>query len=244
MVEITRKQREVQERESRILAVARPLVVTEGYHGLSMDKVAEAIEYSKGTIYNHFGCKEEIILALAIETMRIRTDMFQRAIAFNGRPRERMQAIGVAAELFARLYSDHFGVELLIRLASIWEKTSQERRVQFHAAETRCLTAVTGIAQDAISRQDLVLPVGLSAEEMVFGLWSLTFGAYSMIATNSNLRQLGIENPFEAVREHCSRLLDGYAWQPLSSEWDYPAVIAKIGQEIFLKEWESVFAVN
>ncbi|MCA9258394.1 MAG: helix-turn-helix transcriptional regulator, partial [Planctomycetales bacterium] len=79
MKTLTRKQRELQEREARILEVSREVVVREGYHGLSMDRVAEALEYSKGTIYNHFSCKEDIILALAVQTTEKRTELFERA---------------------------------------------------------------------------------------------------------------------------------------------------------------------
>ena len=71
MQTLTPKKREILERESRILEVARPMVVREGYHGLNMDRIAEEVRYSKGTIYNHFSCKEEIIIAAngnAIET--------------------------------------------------------------------------------------------------------------------------------------------------------------------------------
>ena len=54
MVELTRKQREMERRTSEILRVARPILITEGVQGLSMDRVASQMEYAKGTIYNHF----------------------------------------------------------------------------------------------------------------------------------------------------------------------------------------------
>ena len=41
---LTRKQRELIERENRILEVSRPMVIREGYHGLNMDRIAEALE--------------------------------------------------------------------------------------------------------------------------------------------------------------------------------------------------------
>ena len=104
MVVLSRKQREIKERELRILEVSRPMVITQGYHGLSMDRIAETLEYSKGTIYNHFSCKEEIIIALAVETMEQRFSLFERASSFNGQPRERLTAVGIAAEYFVKLF--------------------------------------------------------------------------------------------------------------------------------------------
>src|SRR5580692_12527778 len=108
---LTRKQREVQGREGRILEVARSMIVHDGYHGLSMDRIAEALEYSKGTIYQHFSCKEDILMALVNQAVECRLDLFRRAAAMRGRTRERMTAIGAAAELFFELYPHHFHIE-------------------------------------------------------------------------------------------------------------------------------------
>ena len=95
----------MQDREQRILELARVMIVREGYHGLSMDRIAEEMEYSKGTIYQHFSCKEDILMALVNQTMERRLDLFQRAAAYPGRSRERITAIGAAAELFFELLS-------------------------------------------------------------------------------------------------------------------------------------------
>ncbi len=236
MVNLTRKEREYLYREQRILEIAGPVIVQEGYHALNMNRIAEQLEYSKGTVYNHFPCKEEIILALAIQTLEQRTDMFQRAAKFVGRSRERMQAIGVACELFSRLYPEHFVVEQLVRIPSIWDKTSQQRQQELYRSETCCLTLVSGIAHEAILAGDLNLPEKLTPEELIFGLWSMTFGAYSMLATNNNLPALGIRNGYIAVRSHLRHMLDGYLWKPLDSEHDYDQVVKKVLERHFPQE--------
>ena len=55
----------------------------------------------KGPIYQHFSTKEDLVTALASQTMERRTALFARAAKFVGRPRERFMAIGVADELLA-----------------------------------------------------------------------------------------------------------------------------------------------
>lgn len=236
MAELTRKQRQLAIREQTILQVARPMVLKEGYHGLSMDRIAEEIEYSKGTIYNHFPCKEEIILALAIETVASRIEFFERAAAVGGSSRQRMQVVGVAAEIFARLYPENFMIENMIRTPSIWDKTSSQRRNQLENSENRCISIVAGIARDGVASGDLTLPEGMNAEEFVFGLWSLCFGAYSLIATHDNLGRLGIERTFETVAVHTSHLVDGYGWRPMSYEFDYQTVIQRALTETYPEE--------
>ena len=93
------------------------MIVQDGYHGLSMDRIAEALEYSKGTIYQHFSCKEEILMALVNQTMERRLELFRRAAAFRGRSRERITAVGAACELFFQLYPDHIHIEHTIRIS-------------------------------------------------------------------------------------------------------------------------------
>ncbi len=232
-----RKERDRLQREARILEVSRGMLVEDGYHGLNMDRIASQLEYAKGTIYNHFSCKEEIIIALAIETAQRRAEMFHRAASFSGMPRERALAIGVAAELFVRLYPDHFGVEQIIRSGSIREKTSQRRRDIMRGCETRCMSTVAGIVRDGIAQGHLRLPEGTNPEEMVFGLWSMSFGAFAIISTSDPLVELGIQDPFATVQRNCNLLLDGYGWQPLSSEYDYDAATERIEEEVFADEF-------
>jgi hypothetical protein len=132
-------------------------------------------------------------------------------------------------------------VEQLVRIPSIWDKTSNARQQQLYRGETCCLTLVAGIVHEAIGARDMQLPDGLTPEELVFGLWSMTFGAYSMLATNGNLPALGIVNGYEAVRSHLRRMLDGYGWRPLDKDHDYDAVVQKIMTEHFANEVAQVF---
>ena len=233
----SRKQREIQEREALILDWARPRIAAEGYLQFHMGDVAEAMEYSRGTIYKHFPHKEEIILALAIQTMQERVDLFRKAATFQGLTRERIHAVGMACEIFYRLHPEHFGFEQLIRSRSIWDKTTAERRLQLRGCESHCMGVVSGVVRDAIAQGDLSLPEGTEPEHVVFGLWGMTFGTYSIMAgEGDSLQQVGIEDPYQTLRENQARLLDGYGWRPLSHEHDYPAVIARIQSEVFADE--------
>lgn len=233
MATLSPKKREILERENRILEVARPIVVREGYNGLNMDRIADSVSYSKGTIYNHFSCKEEIIIALAIQTATKRTELFQRAAQFKGCPRFRITAIGEAAEQFVRQYPDYFQLEQILQLDSVREKTSEKRQSVIRGCEMQCMATVSGIVRDAIAAEHLELPTGYSPEELVFGLWSLTSGAYALIISAQSLQQMGLNDPYETVRSHTTALLDGHGWAPHSSEFDTKKLLKKIRKEVF-----------
>ena len=68
------KERQEREREAvgrAILDAARDLFVAEGYHNVSIRKIAERIEYSPAAIYSYFPSKDDIFYALAEEGFRM-----------------------------------------------------------------------------------------------------------------------------------------------------------------------------
>ena len=236
MVTLTRKEREKVEREAKILHLAAKMLDEFGYLGLSMDRIAAEMDYSKGTIYQHFRNKEEIILALALEAQEKRLSMFQTASEQPGTPRERIASVGAAAEKFVERYPHFFAVEQIVRANSIWEKTSEERRQLMQTCERNCLQIVGGIVRDAIAHGDLQLPQGRSAEDIVFGVWAMSFGAYTIITSSESLSENGIQDPLAALRLGLNRLLDGHQWRPLSAEVDYSSIMDRVKHEVFKDE--------
>ena len=233
MATVTHKQRDFLERDKRILHVARQIFRRRGYLGLNMDRVAREMQYAKGTIYLHFANKEEILLAMAIETLDKRTAMFERAVCFNGCARERMAAVGCAAELFVKWYPDHFELEKVLSSNSIIEKTCDKLQQQKVAAELKCIALVGGVVREAIAQGDLALPDHVTPDQIVFGLWSSTFGGYSILESAETIRQMGIADGFQMVRDSNNRLLDGYGWKPLSTEFDFNETFAVAADQLF-----------
>ncbi len=233
MASVTKKQREILNRQQQILQVARDLFRSVGYLGLNMDRIASKMGVAKGTIYQHYKNKEEVILALAVETLEKRIAMFERAVVFRGSPRERMAAVGSAAELFVMNFPDHFELEKVLSCSSIIEKTSPKLQIAKTGAEMKCISLVAGIVRDAIASGDLTLSEGMSPDQIVFGLWSVTYGGYSIMECDETLNQMGIGNGFQMVRDINNKLLDGFQWKPLSSEHDYDEVYERVRSEIF-----------
>ncbi len=59
-----RRQRERELRYQTILAAAEKLFASEGYHGASMERLAEMAEVSVGTVYFYFKNKEDLLVHL------------------------------------------------------------------------------------------------------------------------------------------------------------------------------------
>ena len=231
----TRKQREVQERELLFLQTARKMLIEQGYAGLSMDQLAEATEYSKGTIYQHFSTKEDLVTALAIETMERRVELFLRAEQFVGRSRERMLAIGVADEIFGRLETHHYRSEFIIKLANLQDRASPERRAALEKLESNCFGCVVRIVQSGIDSGEL--PKDVNVRDVVYGVFTMALGTH-MTSLNycSMMNEFQIHDPVKLMISNIQMLLDGFGWRPFFNEWDYSVSAQRVCSEVFSHE--------
>lgn len=243
MPKLTRKQREVAQRENLFLDIARRLLLDHGYHGLTMARVAEIAEYSKGTIYLHFSCKEEMIIALVTRGMERRLEMMERAAAFVGRPRERLVALGEAIEFFSRLYPDDMRIFFISNTETIAQKVSEDTLMNMRRCSSRTFALVGGIVRDAVARGDLALSPGTSPEQVAFAMRALVDGAHAATWSWMPPREMGIDNPLGLTKDACLILCDGYGWRPLSEEWDYEDTRRRVWEQVFPAEAQRA-AVN
>ncbi|GAB4347206.1 MAG: TetR/AcrR family transcriptional regulator [Gammaproteobacteria bacterium] len=235
---IRRKQREIREREERILEVASQMLGEAGYLGVTMDRIAEAIEYSKGTVYQHFRNKEEMLLALVKRRKQALVEMFQRAAAFPGSTRDRMTAIGEAYVLFTRLYPVEFANLPTLFSPSICDKASPETRQEMLAQDQQCIGTVARVVEEAVARGELDLLETLSPVELVFGLWSMMYGSLTLIQTAIPFSEIGIPDPHRSLARNLQAYLDGVGWRPLCSEFDCDQIRERVRREIFSAELE------
>jgi AcrR family transcriptional regulator len=229
---LSRKDRERKNREELFLDTAGEMLLKEGYLGLNLDRLAYKVEYSKGTLYQHFKTKEDLILAIAARSLAQRHELFTRAATLTGRPRERISAITIADLVFVHVHPQHFQIEQLMRQASLWEKTSDERRKQFGLNTEGCVGTVSRIVNDAISQGDLKLS-SMNLTEAILGLRALSLGSHLLAQQPQLMKEIGIEKPARALVLQQMAYLDGLGWKPLSTEWDYKATYDRIFKDIF-----------
>lgn len=227
-----RKERERAAREELILDHAQRLLLRDGFQNLNLDTLAEAVEYSKGTLYLHFKTKEDLALAVATRALKERADFFERASKFEGRSRERVRAIGFACCHFAKVYPDYFSVELMLKSHSFWEKADAARQHELGMQGGRCFRVVHGLVNAGLQSGDL--PAGkMSSEQIVFAIASMATGSHIMTRNTHAALQAGIEDPLKALCQNVNVVLDGLSWKPLTHEWDYDAIDRRIKKEIF-----------
>lgn len=223
------KQREILERHELFLEVGRAQLLEEGYEGLTIARIADATGFSKGTVYQRFGCKEELIVELGMRYREKLHSALERASEFPGRPRERMVALGEAVEYYYRQYPDEMRVLGIIDAENILEKVPEEQRSQMDELDGRIFDLMVDIVEDAIAQGDLVLAPDVTPQTLSLAIWALQDGYLVATRGSAPLDRVGITDPLkdEIVRSG-HYLADGYGWRPLYGEWDYEETSRRI----------------
>ncbi len=241
MVFVSPKQQKLIDRDALILEVAREMLLERGYFGLTMDRLAQASNCPKGTMYQRFGCKEDIILALALQSLEGRSAMVVRAAAFDGKTRERVLALGEAVALFERLHPDESRI-LHTATGPIREKASIRRVVALREEEHAAVGMLRTLLQEAVIKGELLLDrEGATIEEMTFAIWALVEGSLTLIESGVPNNTLGIEDPFTRMFRAFNVLADGYGWHPLFHERDWEEMLADVRRTIFPEEAQIVY---
>lgn len=200
-----------------------------------MERLAAGTNYSKGTVYQHFSSKEDVLAALCLESGRLRHALLERAALFKGRGRERALAAAKADYIVYRLHPDYWRVEQLTDVLSLTAKISPERRASLDTLTERCAGIALGIIRDGIASGDLVLPTGLTPEKLLLALLGLTRGLYLMNSDETLLRRWMAEKP-STHEQLLGCALDGFGWRPFSGDWNYTETVQRIWQEVFPAE--------
>ncbi len=236
---LSRKQREIASRHALFLEIARTVVHEDGFHQLSMERVAEQAEYSKGTVYQHFPCKEEMLLQLCVTSMTQLLSLFRRAAEFNGTHRERLHAIFFAHDLWANLEPRDACMIQHVSIDGFMEKVCDVSHQRHDELEQRITGTVSRIVQDALDAGDLKNPT-LNPGEFVFALWSLSYGGQLLQSYNIPLAAMGVKDPGMALTHMLSACLDGHGWLPLSDEASISQMLERFRTELFAEEQQQL----
>ncbi|MBQ4812251.1 TetR family transcriptional regulator [Pseudoalteromonas luteoviolacea] len=232
----SKKQMAIAERHRELLLIAKDIISAEGFHGFTMDKLASASGYSKGTIYNHFASKEDVIVTISCEALKTLAQMYKKAYQFEGGSRDKVVALHVAYRIFSRLEPVLFMCVLTSKTPWVVEKSTAENIEKQNLAEEKLVEIADKFILDAIDGEDLTLAATASTDAYIFANWAVAFGSNALLnnATNSQCIQR-IEDPY-SVLYNVNIVLDGMNWQPLSSRRDYKKVWREVEQTIFADE--------
>ncbi|MCU0862225.1 MAG: TetR/AcrR family transcriptional regulator [Planctomycetes bacterium] len=141
-----RRARERTETQHAILDAARELFAREGYEAVTMRRVAEAIDYAPGALYNHFPDKESLIRTLCRQDFLALAERFGKQAAIPD-PLDRLVAIGLEYIRFAVEHPNHYRLMFLqpppvTRKATDYEEHGDPHRDGYAFLRHVCAAAI------------------------------------------------------------------------------------------------------
>ena len=227
----------LQRRELEILEAALALLEIIDVSQLTMDKVVAQVPYSKGTVYSHFSCKEDLLSGISNHAMRTMINLFSKAADHVGSSRERYLGMSFAFLIYALLKPTLFRTALCGKSPSVQGKTSPERLQEHEALEQLVMSLFFKLIDEGIAEGSLVLPAQMSKQQVSFTGWAAGYGTIMLLSDDID-RCAGRHGLYlEREYFHSTNIfLDGLNWLPLSSQCDYRAVINKMLAERFSEE--------
>ncbi len=230
------KQQEINAREADLLRIARKLILEHGVHGLTMDRLTAATPYSKGTIYQHFRSREDMLAALCVSIGELRLDVFERASRFAGNSRERAIAAHKGHTLLFLLHRELWQAEQLTSEIHLRAKLSPDHRAAYDAVNAKCFSTYMGILRDGIKAGELKPPFGLGPEQILIAMIGSVRGLYGIWASDSPV-QAWVNDSIDLHFKLVNAFFDGFGWRPYSHEWDYSKTVERIRSEVFPEEY-------
>jgi len=230
---LSRKQREIANRHALFLNIGKSILEEKGFHVLSMEGIAELAEYSKGTVYQHFTCKEEILIQLCNHSMAQLLGLFNSAIEMEGSSRDRIIAIFYANQVWAQLSNCHCDMLQHLSMHGVKEKVTDGSLEKHERLEQTLFGLVQNSVDQAIKDGDLKKHKQMKSNEMVFGLWSLSTGGQILQSSELPLEEFGISSPDLVLLRTLTLMLDGLDWQPLHNEAHFKKLLKRLETDVF-----------
>jgi AcrR family transcriptional regulator len=121
-----RRERERQALSERILDVARDMFVRDGYEAVTLNRIAEAVEYTPGAIYQYFRDKRALVMAIiAADYVALRDEIARESSGVSD-PVERLRRMGVVYAAWGAAHPNHY--RLLTVPPPAWAESGRELR--------------------------------------------------------------------------------------------------------------------
>ncbi len=231
-----RKLRARDARESLILDTAQRMLHEHGFAYLTMDRVAAAVRYSKGTLYNHFSSKEDMICALCCRCMSDLVIVFEHAASYPGTTRERFSAIGLGYAIYHQQHPLDTENIQIVKSHAIRKKIAPDKVAQIDALERQLTGIAMRVVRAAIACGELDKRHEHDADSLVFGYWSMHYGAVLLEQSDIPLHQLGFSPVMHMLWRNAQQLLDGYGWKPESDQLDSQQLYTTLSASLFARQ--------
>lgn len=172
-----RRQREREDREGAILLAARDLFLRKGISATTMADIADACELAKGTLYLHFGSKDEVAFALLLQGTEELLDALRLEVDPAASALEQLERLAVAYYGFFVTQPSSFRYMFVVPHESYAGRVRQEMLDRWGATGRAALEVVSVLLERAAAEGELRVDDPWST---AVGLWSAVTGVIAI----------------------------------------------------------------
>lgn len=193
--------RKQEETKKKILDVAESIISQEGFNGLSIRKITNALDYSPGIIYHYFKDKSEIIETLVGEGYDRILAAVNSVKCNEAEPEKEIKEVFVNYIKAALESSEYYKAIMLSNDPSILNRTALlEKGIseKSHTLKMLCENINRGISKNRYTAWDSELTAQI--------IWTSTFGLIIKLMTEKDISQEQINR---LIDHHFNVLLKG-----------------------------------
>jgi TetR/AcrR family transcriptional regulator len=204
---LNRAQRRKARTEQAIAEASEDLFLARGFHGVTIEQVAEAADVAVGSIYTHFGNKEGLYLALLERAFKVEESYMAAALQPDLAPLQRLFLAGDAYLRFYLEYPDYFRILVFPHLDS---RRTEELPDAAQALATRAEQQIAGLAEIISSCASEGLVRTRDAYRTAKFIWGAWNGVIALNMRSDRLR-LGDEELRAVIAEGRRIIAEGIA---------------------------------
>lgn len=205
---------EIESRERDILMTTLSFLENDDIYELTIDKIAEQSSYSKGTIYKHFTCKEDLLLEVAVFGLGEILKEIIRVSKNLGYSRQRYVDMMLSYLYFSIDSPKIFNAYVLCKSAVVMKKASSKRLSRLASVEQSIMEKFISVIDDGLAEGELELPSCISQQQAYFRVWSSGYGVLSLLRAElfweNRGNDLYIKREFLNTIDFC---LDAMGWK-------------------------------
>lgn len=152
MAQRLRQAERKQHTRAELVATARSVFLERGFHGASLDEIADRAGYSKGAVYSNFASKDDLFLAVLDAQLERRARVFVDVMLDEHRLEDSLRA--VARSMFDADRADPGWTPLVLEF---WAHASRRESLRAAVVERRerFFTVIAGLIDELAERHGL-----------------------------------------------------------------------------------------
>ncbi len=186
-IELTRKQREKLDRRNSIIDAAEKVFSKKGVEATTMDDVAEAAEFSKGTLYSYFSSKDDLFLAVASRPLIQFIEQLELISQSDKVARDKLRQVVLCYEQFVVKNNYHFRTAISDLASGRHLDVSTPEFAHHRGCVNKIIDALVAIVE--IGKKKGEIHTTISPFETATNIWGAMIGNFLIYVNYSELQR-------------------------------------------------------